>query len=761
MTPKKKTVSPSVNISREKPIRTTELSEIQMVLDARHGNPFAFLGLHSAASIGKVIRAFDPHCEKMSVIIDGVETPMAKINAAGFFEALLPQLKHQADYRLKVTDARGNTHERQDVYQFASGLGEQDLYFFGEGTHRGLWKILGAHPVTMSASCQSSPDGEFQNAAGVPGVRFAVWAPNAWRVSVVGDFNNWDGRVHSMRNNGGVWDIFIPEVPLGAHYKYEIVGREGDVLTKSDPFAFYSQHGIDTASMVYDLNQYKWQDKEWMDKRVKHDLYHQPMSVYEVHLGSWKRKSEEGDRFLTYIEFAGELIDYVVDMGFTHIELMPVTEFPFDGSWGYQVCGYYAPTSRFGSPDEFRSFVDTCHRRGIGVIMDWVPAHFPKDAHGLGRFDGTALYEHEDPRMGEHEDWGTLIFNYGRNEVRNFLVANALYWMKEYHIDGIRVDAVASMLYLDYSREEGQWLPNEFGGRENLGAIEFMKQLNLACYEECPGITTIAEESTAFTGVSRPIDQGGLGFGFKWNMGWMNDSLSYISKEPVHRKYHHGEATFSMVYAYTENYVLVLSHDEVVHGKGSMLNKMPGDRWGKHGNLRMFYAWMFAHPGKKLLFQGLEFGQSAEWDHDKSLDWHLLDYPEHKGLQQAIKDLNHLYMSEPALYQIDHEPGGFEWVLHDDSENSVFAFFRKGRNGESILVLVNATPVLRENYRVGVPGAGFYEEVFNSDAEIYGGGNQGNAGGIPSEAVHSHDRDNSIVVKLPPLSTVYFKLREV
>lgn len=733
---------------------STDPAEIQMILDARHADPCAFLGLQcSGTGKGMVIRSFQPHSSDLAAIVDGKEHPMTKIHPDGFFEVKFPDVSERFDYEFKVTPFSGEPFVTRDVYQFSSTIGDQDIYFFNEGTHRRLWHMLGAHLMSCQAVDQES--GEME------GTRFSVWAPNAWRVSVVGDFNQWDGRINPMRNRNGVWEIFIPKVGVGEHYKFELVGRDGSLITKSDPFAFYSQHGIKTASMVYDLNQYEWEDGDWMKQRETRDLYHTPMAVYEVHLGSWKRKVDEDNRFLSYLEFCTDLVDYVVDMGFTHIELMPISEFPFDGSWGYQVCGYYAPTSRFGSPDEFRKFVDVCHQRGIGVIVDWVPAHFPKDDHGLARFDGTALYEHEDPRQGEHEDWGTLIYNYGRNEVRNFLVANALYWFKEYHIDGIRVDAVASMLYLDYSREEGQWIPNEFGGRENLGAIQFIKQMNQVCYEECPGITTIAEESTAFPGVSKPLDLGGLGFGFKWNMGWMNDSLNYMSKEPVHRKFHHGEATFSMIYAYHENYILVLSHDEVVHGKGSMINKMPGDKWQQLANLRMFYGWMYAHPGKKLLFQGDEFAQSAEWDHDESIDWHFLDYPEHAGIHKAVKDLNHLYISEPALYQVDHEPGGFEWIMHDDAENSVFAFIRRGQGGECIVVLINATPVVRHDYRIGVPAPGFYEEIFNSDSELYGGANLGNAGGIPSEGHPSHGRDESIIVQLPPLATVFFKLREV
>ena len=729
--------------------------EIESILNANHGSPFGFLGLHSLPKDqgGMVVRTYRPGASKAWVIAvggggggGGKKTEMTRLNSDGFFEAVFPKAKERFDYQLSFQHGDDVTEPVADAYSFGEVLGEQDLYYFGEGTDRSLWKKLGARVTEHE---------------GVEGVAFGVWAPNAWRVSVVGDFNNWDGRINPMRNRNGIWEIFLPEAHAGTHYKFEIVGAEGNLFNKSDPFAFFSQHGVDTASIVYDLNQYQWADDEWMEKRASHDIYHAPMSVYEVHLGSWKRKIEEDNRFLSYVEYAEELVGYVVEMGFTHIELMPVTEFPFDGSWGYQVCGYFSPTSRFGSPDEFRAFVDKCHQRGIGVIVDWVPAHFPKDEHGLARFDGTALYEHADPRQGEHTDWGTLIFNYGRNEVKNFLISNALFWLKEYHIDGLRVDAVASMLYLDYSREEGEWVPNEFGGRENLDAIEFIKHLNSVCYEDCAGVMMIAEESTAFTGVSRPLDHGGLGFGFKWNMGWMNDSLQYMSREPIHRCHHHGEATFSMIYAYQENYVLVLSHDEVVHGKGSLLGKMPGDRWQQLANLRMFYAWMFAHPGKKLLFQGCEFAQPDEWNHDQSIPWHLLEYGEHAGVQQAVKDLNHLYLVEKALHELDHEPGGFEWIDHDDAANSIFSFIRRGRNSEEIVVAINATPVPRDGYRIGVPHGGFYHEIFNSDSELYGGSNCGNAGGIPAEDCGVHGREHSVVVNLPPLATVFLKARVV
>ena len=727
---------------------TTDPNEISQVLDARHPDPFGFLGLHAnPAGSGLVLRVFRPGASAVGVLRDGSEVvEMERIDKRGFFELVFSGEKENFAYQLQYHFGETKADPVADVYSFGPVLGEQDLHFFGEGNHRHLWKCMGAHVRELG---------------GVDGCAFAVWAPNAYRVSVVGDFNDWDGRVHPMRNHNGVWEIFIPGVSTGVHYKFELVGAEGNLFNKSDPFAFFSQHGPETASITYDLDNYLWKDEDWLKKRSETDPYHGPMSVYEVHLGSWKRRFEEENRYLTYLELADELVDYVADMGYTHIELMPVAEFPFDGSWGYQVCGYFAPTSRFGSPDEFREFVDRCHQRGIGVIVDWVPAHFPKDAHGLGRFDETALYEHADPRQGEHADWGTLIFNFGRNEVRNFLISNAMYWLQEFHIDGLRVDAVASLLYLDYSREDGEWVPNQFGGRENLEAIEFLKQLNQVCYEEHPGIMTIAEESTAFPGVSRPVDTGGLGFGFKWNMGWMNDSLTYMSHEPIHRKYHHGVATFSMIYAYHENYVLVLSHDEVVHGKGSMVQKMPGDRWQQMANLRMFYAWMFAHPGKKLLFQGLDFGQSEEWNHDQSLPWHLLEYAEHEGMRNLVRDLNHLYTAEPALHELDHEPGGFEWIDHNDAKHSLFSFVRKSQSGEIIVAAVNATPVPREGYRLGVIEPGFYEEILNSDSELYGGSNVGSGGGIPAQDIEAHGKPWSIQVSIPPLATVWFKQRAV
>jgi 1,4-alpha-glucan branching enzyme len=621
-----------------------------------------------------------------------------------------------------------------------------DIYLFSEGNHLEIYRKLGAHLVEHE---------------GVNGVHFAVWAPHAQRVSVVGDWNHWDGRVHAMRKMvpSGIWEIFVPNIHEGAHYKFEIRGPHGDVFLKTDPFAFYAQHGTATGCMVFNLDRYQWADDAWMKQRSEKDPYNSPMSIYEVHLGSWQRVLEEGNRPLSYLELADRLIPYVKEMGFTHIELMPIMEHPFDGSWGYQVVNYYAPSSRFGNPDEFRSFVDRCHQEGIGVLLDWVPGHFPKDAHGLARFDGTPLFEYADPRLGEHKDWGTLIFNYGSNEVKNFLHGNALFWLDQYHLDGLRVDAVASMLYLDYSRGPGEWVPNCFGGRENLEAIEFLKRFNELCYSQHPGCMTIAEESTSWPGVSRPTYVGGLGFGFKWNMGWMNDSLRYISREPIHRKFHQGDITFSMLYAFHEHFILVLSHDEVVHGKGSMMQKMPGDDWQKFANLRMFLAWMWSHPGKKLIFQGIEFGQWQEWKHDQSLDWHLTQYAPHDGLRRLVQHLNWLYRNEPAFHSLDDTYEGYEWIDFNDSDNSVWSYVRKGKGGEKVLFIVNATPVVRHQYRVGVPRPGFYEEILNTDAATYGGSNVGNYGGTWADQISWQGRDWSVSLDLPPLAVCALRLR--
>jgi 1,4-alpha-glucan branching enzyme len=621
---------------------------------------------------------------------------------------------------------------------------DYDLYLFGEGNHTRIYRKLGAHLVTLD---------------GVAGVHFAVWAPNADRVSVVGDFNDWDGRRDRMHSLGasGVWAIFVPHTAEGQRYKFEIHTHHGALLLKSDPYAQAFELPPATASIVC-RPEYRWTDDEWMRRREGcGSWFDRPMAVYEVHLGSWARVPEQNDRYLTYAELAQRLIPYVKEMGYSHIELLPVMEHPFSGSWGYQVTGFYAPTSRFGRPQDFKAFVDACHRSGIGVILDWVPGHFPKDAYALARFDGTALYEHDDPRQGEHRDWGTLIFNYGRNEVRNFLLANALYWLEEYHADGLRVDAVASMLYLDYSRREGEWVPNRFGGRENLEAVDFVRQLNTLTHAEHPGSLTIAEESTSWPSVSRPTYLGGLGFTYKWNMGWMNDILEYVKQDAVYRRWHHRHLTFSLLYAFSENFILPFSHDEVVHGKGSMFGRIPGDDWQKAATLRALYGLMYSHPGKKLMFMGGEFGQGREWNYDTSLDWHLLDEPLHRGLRQYVQDLNRIYSSEPALHQIDFDPAGFEWIDCNDNENSVVSFMRKSRSGEFVVAVLNFTPVPRDGYRIGVPVDGAYDELVNSDSEIYGGSNLGNSGVVFTEAVASHGHAQSLRLHLPPLGCLWLK----
>jgi 1,4-alpha-glucan branching enzyme len=711
------------------------------LLEARHGNPFGFLGPQQQPDGGVKVRVFQPKAHAVRLLArDGAGVwPMRREHHHGLFAVELPEC---VAYDVELVGYDGRVSRSADPYSFGPLLGEQDIYYFREGTHQRLWDCLGARPSIIE---------------GVSGVQFAVWAPNARRVSVVGDFNDWDGRVNPMRLRieAGVWEIFLPGISELSHYKFEILTAEGHVLVKSDPFAFFGQHGVQTASLVFDLTRYRWSDHEWMERRARRDLYCRPMSIYEVHLGSWKRIPEQGNRPKSYLELADDLIPYVKSLNFTHIELMPVAEHPFDGSWGYQITGYFAPTSRFGDPDEFRQFVDRCHQAGLGVILDWVPGHFPKDAHGLARFDGTALYEHADPRQGEHQDWGTLIFNYGRAEVKNFLLANALFWLEQFHIDGLRVDAVASMLYLDYSRKPWAWVPNKFGGRENLEAIDFLRELNRVCYAMHPGITLIAEESTAWPGVSKPVDAGGLGFGFKWNMGWMNDSLHYMREEPVHRKYHHGEATFSMLYAYDENFILVLSHDEVVHGKGSLINKMPGDRWQKFANLRLFYSWMWAHPGNKLLFMGGEFAQWSEWNHARSLDWHLFLGEEHAAVQKLVQDLNSLYQTVPALHERDHEAEGFEWLDANDADHSIFAFLRRDRRGGAVYVVINATPVPRKGYRVGVAKPGSYRELLNTDAPGYAGSGMVNPLPLPAGDMSWQGRPYSVIIDLPPLGAVY------
>ena len=718
------------------------------LIEARHSDPFRILGMHEEGD-GLVVRVFRPDVMSVSVVDradHGRRFPLQKVHSDGVFEGRIEGTPERFSYLLEFANGEGEVWRERDPYSFWPILGEMDVYLFNEGTHFEIYRKLGAHIMDVDE---------------VTGVHFSVWAPHAQRVSVVGDWNNWDGRIHPLRKlmPSGVWEIFLPGVHEGAHYKFEIRGPHGEILMKTDPFAFYAQHSTSTACMVFDLTRYAWSDSDWMEKRGQGNPYEKPMSIYEVHLASWQKIVDGGERFLSYLEFADRLLPYVKELGFTHIELMPIMEHPFDGSWGYQVVNYYAPTSRFGNPDEFRQFVDRAHQMGIGVLLDWVPGHFPKDAHGLAKFDGTCLYEYEDPRLGEHREWGTLIFNYARNEVRNFLIGNALFWLDEYHIDGLRVDAVASMLYLDYSRKPGEWVPNAFGGRENLDAIHFLKRCNEECYGRFPGVMTIAEESTAWPGVSRPTYTGGLGFGFKWNMGWMNDSLRYIARDPIHRRFHQGDITFSMLYAFQEHFVLVLSHDEVVHGKGSLLNKMPGDDWQKFANVRMFLAWMWAHPGKKLIFQGMEFGQWREWNYAHSLDWHLTPFPPHAGLHRLVQHLNYLYTNEPAFWECDDSYEGFDWVDFHDGDNSVWSFFRKSRSGAPILFVINATPIIRGGYRIGVEEPGWYEEVLNTDAAVYGGSNVGNWGGKWTSEIRWQERPHSLQLDLPPLSVTAYKLK--
>ncbi|MFN3972677.1 MAG: 1,4-alpha-glucan branching protein GlgB [Gemmobacter sp.] len=708
--------------------------------EGRHGDPFSVLGLHKRAA-GWVVTALVPGAERVEVLTGkaGAAVPMMRHPAAA--EVWCAVLPRKAAYRLRAT-GHGADWVWDDPFRHGPVLGEMDEYLLGEGTHKRLWQVLGAHVITHE---------------GVAGVHFAVWAPNAERVSVVGNFNIWDGRRHPMRRRGptGVWEVFIPGLGEGETYKYEIRGPGGALLPlKADPVGFGSEHPPANASVVRKITG-DWADADWMASRRAAQDIEAPISVYEVHLGSWRRAP--GDRMLSYPELADQLVGYVAHMGFSHIELMPVSEYPFDGSWGYQPVGLFAPTIRHGTPSEFRAFVDAAHRRGIGVILDWVPGHFPTDAHGLGRFDGTALYEHADPREGFHQDWNTLIFNYGRVEVQNYLVSNALYWLEEFHIDGLRVDAVASMLYRDYSRKDGEWVPNRDGGRENYEAIAMLQRMNVTAYGEVPGIVTVAEESTAFPGVSRPVDHGGLGFGFKWNMGWMNDTLAYMGRDPLYRQYHHHQMTFGLVYAWSENYILPISHDEVVHGKGSMLARMPGMGEEKFANLRAYYAFMWAHPGKKLIFMGCEFAQGAEWNHNQSLDWHLLDTPLHAGVQALVRDLNRVYRANPALHVNDTRPEGFAWIEQNDAAASVYAWVRKGRAGDPMVVaVVNMTPVERA-YRLGLPAGGMWEEILNTDAAVYGGGNRGNLGGVAAEKTPWHGQKQSAVVTLPPLSAVYFR----
>jgi 1,4-alpha-glucan branching enzyme len=731
------------------PVANLSPQAIAAIVSAEHGDPFGVLGPHKVAPGLWEVRAMLPQAATAEVVSredDSVIARMERQHEQGFFSARFSS-RTRPNYRLRV-EAGGTRALFEDPYRFEPIVPDEELRRLRDPGSDATYRWLGAHRTTVED---------------VSGFAFLVWAPNARRVSVVGDFNDWDGRRHPMRlrHEGGVWELFVPELERGGRYKFEIKGAGGHVLLhKADPVAFATERPPFTASLLHGGPDHEWRDEAWIGSRGAVDPRKRPISIYECHLGSWARVPEEGNRYLTYRELGQRLIPYVKDLGFTHIELLPITEFPFDGSWGYQPVSLFAPTSRFGSPEDFMAFVEAAHAAGIGIILDWVPGHFPNDPHGLGYFDGTHLYEHADPRQGYHQDWGTYIYNFGRAEVMAFLVANARFWLERYHLDGLRVDAVASMLYLDYSRKAGEWVPNRYGGNENLDAIDFMRRMNEVAYGSSPGIITVAEESTAWPGVSHPTYTGGLGFGFKWNMGWMHDTLRYISKEPVHRRYHHHDLTFGLLYAFSENFVLPLSHDEVVHGKGSLLGKMPGDRWQRFANLRAYFGFMWGHPGKKLLFMGGEFGQEREWNHDYSLDWHLLEDPFHRGVQALIRDLNHAYRTIPALHQRDYEAGGFQWLVSDDSENGVIAWARRGEDESCIAVVVsNFTPVPRHGYRIGVPLPGAYREVLNSDAAIYGGSNVGNLGQIVTEAAESHGHPHCLHLTLPPLATIILERR--
>jgi 1,4-alpha-glucan branching enzyme len=733
---------------------TLSPSDVEALVRGRHGDPFAVLGPHrvdDGGTPGLVVRAFVPGAAELCVVPgEAAVLParMTRLHEAGLFEAAFPGRTAPFRYRLRVRDATGREQEVDDPYRFPPTLSDFDRLLHAEGTHEQVYERLGAHLRIVDD---------------VAGVVFAVWAPNARRVSVVGDFNGWDGRRHPMRLHpgSGIWELFLPGLGEGARYKFELLGPDGTLLAlKADPYAFqFEAEEPRTAPVVVSLDGYRWDDREWMAERGRRNALDAPIAIYEVHLGSWRRVADEGRRFLTYRELGEALGDYVRDLGYTHVELLPVGEHPFYGSWGYQQIGAFAPTRRYGTARDFMAFVNALHRRGIGVVLDWVPAHFPRDPHGLVFFDGTHLYEHADPRLREHADWGTLVFNFGRNEVANYLLGNALYWLDRYHVDGLRVDAVASMLYLDYSKAPGEWVPNRFGGRENLEAIAFLRRFNELVYRRHPDVMTIAEESTAWPMVSRPTYLGGLGFGFKWNMGWMHDVLGYMARDPLYRKYHHHQLTFGLLYAWHENFVLPLSHDEVVYGKGSLYGKMPGDDWQRFANLRALYGFMYGHPGKKLLFMGGEFGQVREWNHDESLDWHLLEMgPYHRGLQRLVRDLNHLYRREPALHQVDFEPAGFEWMDCADADQSVVAFVRRARDpGEFVLVVCNFTPVPRRGYRVGVPREGFYRELLNTDGAAYGGTDVGNAGGVHAEGSPWAGQPCSVSLTLPPLGVLVLK----
>jgi 1,4-alpha-glucan branching enzyme len=719
-------------------VRPVTDDDLHRLVSGTHHDPHGVLGPHPHDG-GVTVRTLRPWATTVRVAV-GDERFDLRHEEYGVWVGVLPR-PEVPDYRLEVAYG-GPPALVDDPYRFLPTLGEIDLHLIGEGRHEELWKVLGAH--THSYDGIAGP---------VHGTSFAVWAPSAQGVRLAGDFNYWDGRAHPMRAMGstGVWELFVPGIGDGAHYKFEVLGQDGAWRQKADPVAFRAEVPPATASVVF-TSAYEWNDQDWLNRRAAQDPLTSPMSVYEVHLGSWRQG-------LSYRELADQLVGHVQYLGFTHVELLPVAEHPFGGSWGYQVSSYFAPTSRFGDPDEFRYLVDALHQASIGVIVDWVPAHFPKDAWALARFDGTALYEHPDPRRGEQLDWGTYVFNFGRTEVRNFLVANALFWLEEFHIDGLRVDAVASMLYLDYSREPGEWIPNEFGGRENLEAVSFLQEVNATAYKRVPGIMTIAEESTAWPGVTRPTHLGGLGFGFKWNMGWMHDSLDYLANEPIYRQYHHHQMTFSLVYAYTENYVLPISHDEVVHGKGSLLRKMPGDRWQQLANLRAFLAFMWAHPGKQLLFMGSELGQESEWAESRSLDWWLTDNPDHRGVQTLVHDLNAAYADSPELWSRDSDPGGFAWIDANDAGNNTFSFLRWGDGGNVVACIANFAAIPHEGYRIGLPYAGRWDEVLNTDADAYIGSGVGNFGGVEAQSEGWHGQPASATVQVPPLGTVWLRHR--
>jgi 1,4-alpha-glucan branching enzyme len=713
---------------------------MKRLINGKECDPFAILG-RQVKGTKDIIRIFLPFCQSVTIGVDG--PAMSRVANTDIFEYSGPLDDIAQHYQLCWINEQGQKCIEYDPYTFEPHISDFDLQLFSRGEHWHIYRILGSHNQVID---------------GIEGVRFSVWAPNAQRVSVISDHNRWDGRRHPMCQLGGsgVWTIFIPGIRKGAPYKYEILSRNSSMLlVKADPYAQEYEYRPKTASIVSNASDFDWQDSSWIKQRTDSDWLHQPMSIYEVHLGSWQRDSN--DDFLNYRELAHRLVNYVSEMNFTHIELLPVCEHPFDDSWGYQTLGYFSPTSRFGNPDDFRYFVDYCHRHNIGVILDWVPAHFPKDEHGLRRFDGTALYEHEDPRLGEHPDWGTLIYNYGRNEVSNFLLSSAVYWLEEFHLDGLRVDAVASLLYLDYSRKEGEWIPNQYGGNENIEAISFIRKLNSVTHAEFPGTLILAEESTSWPQVTKPVSMDGLGFSMKWNMGWMHDTLEYFSKEPVHRKHHHNELTFGLLYAFSENFVLPFSHDEVVHGKSSLVNKMPGDEWQQFANLRLLYTYLFTYPGKKLLFMGCEFGQRQEWNHKQSLDWHILQYPLHAGIKQLVTDLNSIYIGNDTLHHYDFDNQGFQWVNCDDREQSVLCYLRR-HNEKFFIIVLNFTPVVRENYNIGVPVNGVYKELFNSDSTFYSGSNIGNGDHITALHKESMGYPYTLQLTLPPLAGIILTL---